>query len=277
MNIAGFTLRTLNPAASVAFYTETFGFVLDAEPGSSTGADGVTVYPLKCEQSGAVLTLRHDPGVKASSPYQLQPHDNYWKFSVFVDDIQRVAERLRQLGTEVSEPFQFGEVGYLAHLKDPEGYAIELIQRTFRANTPDVAEKASCALGEKPQLGLLTLRTADPLRSIRFYERECGLQLFVRMYVERGNGFTLYFLGPKHLTPPSADIDAIANREWLYQQRELFVELQHYWGSEWQPGFQLADGAGEPYGLHHITIHAAGGKAQTHTPAGHRVEFLSSE
>ena len=63
------------------------------------------------------------------------------------------------------------------------------------------------------------------------------LKLLVRMYVKRGAGFTLYFLGDKKLQPPNPDIDAIENREWMYQQSHLFIEIQHYWSSEFDDEF----------------------------------------
>lgn len=38
---------------------------------------------------------------------------------------------------------------------------------------------------------------------------------------------------------PSPDIDAIENREWMYQQEHLFIEIQHYWNSEHDSDFIL--------------------------------------
>jgi len=57
--------------------------------------------------------------------------------------------------------------------------------------------------------------------------------------VTRGNGFTLYFLGDKSFDVPNQDIDAIENREWMYQQNHLFIEIQHYWNSEYDTNFSL--------------------------------------
>lgn len=280
MAIVGFTLRSQQPEAAVKFYTEVLGLTL----GERQHDGPITTYPLHCALSGATLTFRHDPSVQAGSPYELRADDNYWKFSLFVDDIVKTADTLRSRGVEVTEPVQFGEVGYLAHFNDPEGFAIELIQRTFKSCGPkgsSPTSPAGSAASTPPQLGLITLRTCDPLQSVAFYERRAGLRLFVRMYVERGKGFTLYFLGPQHLSPPSANIDAVENREWLYQQHELFVELQHYWGSEWQAEFTLADRLDEPSGFDHLTIAApmaqhpqATSEAFTRSPAGHRVQFV---
>lgn len=277
MSVASLCLKTCNPDLALRFYTEELGFTVASktivpESGAPAGGNSqIAYYQLQAQNSplGAKLYLRHDKeAASGAAGYELGPSDSYWKYSLFVDDIQRVATELRSRSAEgesaVSEPFQFGDVGYLAHLKDCENYAIELIQRTFKAtNTTETTERqpasaeqplAEYPLKELPQLGLITLRTADPVRSMQFYQQVCGLKLLVRMYVERGSGFTLYFYGPSHLTPPSSDIDAVVNREWLYQQPELFVELQHYWGSEWQPEFRLDNKADDPYGLAHFTL-----------------------
>ncbi|WP_290672028.1 hypothetical protein [Kordia sp.] len=62
---------------------------------------------------------------------------------------------------------------------------------------------------------MFTIRTKDPLKIIAFYENILDLKLFVRMYVDRGIGFTLYFLGDKNLQAPNPDIDALENIEWM--------------------------------------------------------------
>ncbi|WP_074408459.1 hypothetical protein [Aquimarina megaterium] len=136
------------------------------------------------------------------------------------------------------------------HAKDIENYQIEFIQKTFKQNTPSYLKTSKTyPLYQLPTMGLITLRTTDPIKSIRFYESFFGMKLLVRMYVNRSNGFTLYFLGDNNLVVPNPDIDAIENREWMYQQNSTFIELQYYWGSEHQKGFKLQTIEDEPIGF----------------------------
>lgn len=226
MQLTGFQLSIRYPEKTLAFYTETLGMRLCKTEDNDTHV----VYTLCFENASQQLQLVHEKD-KNLAPYALSPQDSYWKFSIFVDDIQQVYQRLMAQGHSVSEPYQFGDIGYLAHTLDSENHQIEFIQKSFQGK-PIVNNNT-------PVLGLLTLRTADPMKSIRLFETVLDMKLLVRMHVERGSGFSLYFLGDKNLTPPSSDMDALENREWMYQQQHLFIELQHYWGSEHNPDFAL--------------------------------------
>lgn len=227
MQLFGFQLVIQHPKKTLAFYTKTLGMTLF----DLTENDTQSIYIVGFHQE-QTLQLVYDK-TKKLPPYTLQPTDNYWKFSLFVDDIQAVYQRLTATNHSVGEPYQFGDIGYLAHTLDTENHQIEFIQKTFK-DTP-----RPVALVKNPALGLLTLRTADSMKSIRLFEDVLAMKLHVRMHVERGGGFSLYFLGDNNLTPPSGDMDALENREWLYQQRHLFIELQHYWGSDHADDFSL--------------------------------------
>lgn len=230
MQLEGFRLQTAAPAKLAEFYTEVLGMevLMRGEGRVRLGLPGQRFLELVDGASG---------------PYTPQPEDAYWKFSLFVDDLSRVHQRLLQLGVEASTPNQFGEVGYLMHIADPAGHAIEFIQTRFKGDGLSVPPVLSAPLHERPVLGLLTLRTKDPIKSVDFFRRRFGLELFVRMYVRRGRGFSLYFLGDSALSAPSADIDAIENRPWMYSSGSCFIELQYYWGSEFDPGFSLMNPA----------------------------------
>lgn len=158
--------------------------------------------------------------VRSAAPYVHRSRDNYWKFSVFVRDIEAAAARV----PGATAPAQFGDVGYLAHAEDDAGHKIELIQKSF-AQDPLVDDEA-------PQLGLMTLRTRDPVKSVAEFCALFDLGYVVRMHVERAGGFSLYFLGPRGLVPPSPGVDALENRTWMYGQRALFIELQHRWSDK---------------------------------------------
>lgn len=227
MQLHSFTLQVFEVEKTLDFYTEVLGFSLVAE----RVEEALRYYELALGNKDFCIRLKYDPRV-APIVYQEKASDHYWKYSLFVDDIQKVYQDLRAQQIMIGEPFQFGDIGYLAHTADRENHKIEYIQKTFK-------QQPAITTTEPTALGLLTIRTKDPVKIIQFYEDLLGMKLFVRMYVERGNGFTLYFLGDKHLQAPNADIDAIENREWMYQQSHLFIEIQHYWNSEYDATFQL--------------------------------------
>lgn len=233
MNLQSFTLQIFEPKQTIAFYTNVLGFIVKEEFTQNNS----TFYNLYQKDAAFHIQLQYNSLLEKKT-YQQKPTDNYWKYSLFVDDIQKVYKELRQQQYSVGEPYQFGDIGYLAHTKDTENHQIEFIQKTFKQNSPIKISSNSFKESETA-LGLLTIRTKDPLKSIRFYEEILDLKLFVRMYVDRGNGFTLYFLGAQNLTAPNPDIDAIENREWMYQQRHLFIEIQYYWNTEQDEDFSL--------------------------------------
>ena len=60
---------------------------------------------------------------------------------------------------------------------------------------------------------------------LRFYRDFLGMKLLVREDVS-DYGFFLYFLAFTDDKPPSSNIDAVENREWLYQRQYTVLELQ---------------------------------------------------
>ncbi|WP_196888398.1 VOC family protein [Aureivirga sp. CE67] len=234
MTLTGFTLQIKNPEKTIQFYTEILGMQLLKEEKK----ENIIFYDLSFPNNSFVIQLKFDEKNKDIN-YQQNSIDNYWKYSLFVKDIIRVYEQLQKMDYPIGEPFQFGKIGYLSHTQDIENHQIEFIQTSFKENTKPTEEDNQFFLKEPPILGLLTIRTKDPVKTIQLYENLFDMKLFVRMYVDRGNGFTLYFLGNKNLEAPSSDIDVIENREWMYQQNHLFVEIQYYWESELDSSFDL--------------------------------------
>ena len=233
MELQGFTLQIFELRKTISFYTDVLGFILN----DTFLKNDTTYYNLQLANTNFCLQLKHTTGLEKIS-YQQLPNDNYWKYSIFVDDIQKVHKELQQQQYQINEPYQFGDIGYLAHTTDVENHQIEFIQKTFKQNSPK-PNNTTTFKEDVAVLGLLTIRTKDPVKSIAFYENILDLKLLVRMYVDRGRGFTLYFLADKNLQAPNPDIDAIENREWMYQQRHLFVEIQYYWNSEYDTEFSL--------------------------------------
>ncbi len=231
MKLSKLVLKSQNIKEAIAYYTK----VLGAELISISNKEKEERYLFQFTKgNSAALELRHQKGLDdKNDAYKQEPTDTYWKYSLFVCDILQVYNAIKNNHT-IGTPYQFGNIGYLSHTHDIEAYNIEFIQKDFKENTKPSIAQDQYPLKEIPVLGLITLRTKDPLKSIQFYELYFELKLHVRMYVDRGNGvgFTLYFLGGKSLQAPSKDIDAIENREWMYQQNETFIELQYHWGTE---------------------------------------------
>ncbi|MEM7129407.1 MAG: VOC family protein [Chloroflexota bacterium] len=206
----------------------------------------------------------------SSESYEEAPTDNYWKYSLFVDDIERTYQALDPKYL-AGKPYQFKDIGYLLHTSDPNNYNIEFIQKYFKENTQPTDSQDTLPLKESPVFGLITLRTKDPVQSIKFYENFFGLKFIERMNVARedGTGFSLYFLGPEHLQPPNlADPDAIENREWLYHQEETFIELQYHWGTEHRTDFHYIDKSDRVLGLKGV-VFATNHLEKTYTTLSH--------
>ena len=293
IKLSSFCLGSQSPEKAVDFYQKVLGMELL----ETRSYENIRVYILRFPQSDAGLELPFVLGLelrqdmsKKNCPYYQEGTDAYWKYSVFVDDIQLAYEKLKDK-TNVSEPFQFGDIGYLMHLTDSENYNIEFIQKSFKQNMPKTLPNPNqnqnqnsepksnpdinSPLHQIPVMGLITMRTKDPVKSIRFYEQFFGLRLLVRMYVDHGTGFSLYFLGDKHLEPPYNDIDAVENREWMYQQNTCFIELQHYWGSEFQKEFTLSHKADEPMGFKAIQFKTDNLQTLKHDLDSRRVAYAN--
>ena len=178
-----------------------------------------TLAPASTGGFGAVVFREHGPSLPATT----QGLDAYWKFSVFTDDIVELRDALVDSGRQVTEPIQFGEIGYLCHLDEPGGNAIELLQRTFKDNP-------AAAHASPHRLGLVTLRVTDVAASLDFYRSTLGMRLLSTMAVDDGrpDPFDLYFLGWVDAEPPMQDPSAVGNREWTYQRQSTLIELQHY-------------------------------------------------
>ncbi|WP_122073837.1 VOC family protein [Pseudophaeobacter sp. EL27] len=203
--------RCLAPDAQKRFYIDILGMGLRE--------DGAVSYDPA--QAGLLF-------VKAERPYQPSAGDVYWKIALAVQNIELAYKQLTAQGIEVSTPHQFRDIGYLAHFHDPEGFTIELIEHWFEGNRPSGKPDPS-RLGGGASLNLLTLRTHDiaPLREACL---AWGMTCLSVQSVET-HGFTLHFFAFTDDTPPSADLTAIENREWLYQRPYSVLEIQEVHGS----------------------------------------------
>lgn len=235
------TLRIGDLQASLAFYCGRLGMRLVAEqtfgstkraflafdentPGGleALAGQGITVLELRqCDPEACGPKGRLDPGGE----------DGYWKIGITLADVDLARASLVAQGIEVSVPRQFRDIGYLCHLSDPDGFQIELLQHRFAGSHAPVPRQAGYPLGGPATFGQVTLRVRDPEASLRFYRDLLGLRLLSRQTVAP-HRFTLYFLAGTDECPPHDDLDAVGNREWLWQRPYTTLELQHRWGTE---------------------------------------------
>ena len=200
-------LNCLNPAAQRQFYVDILG--MNSSGDASLGYGG----------RQARLAF-----FQSSEPYKPEPNDVYWKIALAVPDIELAYRQLTDFGVTVSEPKQFRDIGYLAHLKDPEGFTIELVNHRFKDESPKVVFNSD-KLGGGATLNLLTLRTAN-IEAAKVRLEEFGMKLLSIQPVE-SHGFTLYFYAFTDDVPPSNDPIALINRCWLYQRPYTVLEVQH--------------------------------------------------
>lgn len=203
-------LRCSDPDAQRQFYGDALGM--------QERADGAIGYG--AGEAGLVFEA-------ADSPYRPSPSDLYWKIALAVPNIDVAHQQLTEKGIEIGAPHQFGDIAYLAHFKDPEGFTIELIDHWFQGHRP-VQDVDTQRLGGGPCLNLLTLRAVD----IDPVESSCnafGMRPLSIAPVPN-HGFTLYFYALTGERPPNPDLYAVENRTWVYQRPYTVLEIQHVYG-----------------------------------------------
>lgn len=174
--------------------------------------------------AAARVSFVEEPGRPVFETNELGP---YWKISVADDDLDATTSALIAGGVAVTEPQQFLDIGYLAHLHEPGGTAVELLQRTF--DPPRSTPPAPAAA----QLALITLRATERHAFERFLGAGLGMSLLATMAVDHGgpDPFDLSFWGfidPDAAGRPNPDVASVDNREWLYQLPVTLIELQHH-------------------------------------------------
>lgn len=244
IQIAQHTLRISNAAVSLPFYQDKLGMTLLAQRSNGDDrhyflgfiAPGETLTASESDpaqwQSRSFLELVHsEAGPELDVRIQPDNGEGYWKIAISISELDIAHDRLMANGVEVDTPRQIGDIAYLCHFNDPDGYCIELIQHDFLQNHQPAAEDPAYALGSRPTFSLITYRVKDAEASLRFYTERLGMRLLSVQAVEQ-RGFTLYFLACTDEDPPHADLAHVDNREWLWQRPYSMVELQHVWGTE---------------------------------------------
>lgn len=158
-------------------------------------------------------------------PYHPLPADLYWKIGITLQNLDSAVEYLTEQGWPVSAPRQFRDIGYLCHLQDPEGFQIELLQQGFEGNHGP-APSSGHPIGAQATLAHLTLRVADLEAAKSKFGGDMGMRLMsVQPVPERA--FCLYFYSWNEEPLPDPDLQAVANREWLWARPYTLLELQH--------------------------------------------------
>lgn len=226
--ITGIALSVRDPERLATFYCGVLGMSRQ-----TLGDDIAVGYG---GQGGALILRRS----KSQERYQHEKTDRYWKIAITLPDLDVAYAQLVQKGVSVTQPHQFREVAYMAHLADPEGYVVELIQHTFGGADRSLTGDLNLPLGGGAQVGLITLRTTDIERDLRVCQHDLGMSYLSRQAIT-DLGFDLYFVAFTDEHPPSDDVNAIQNREWLWQRPYTTLEFQHVLN-----GPPIAPASGEP-------------------------------
>lgn len=177
---------------------------------------------VKCEYSSPGCCLEFLP--IATQPYTEKSVDQYWKIGITLRDLDIAVEYLKQQDVDVTEPRQFADIGYMCHLRDPNGFVIELLQQGFEGNAKDAP--TGHPVGAQATLAHITLRVSDMQAAGYFFENELRMRLMSVQQVDEW-GFCLYFYAWSNEPLPDADPASIANREWLWSRPYTLIELQH--------------------------------------------------
>lgn len=161
-------------------------------------------------------------------PFKTSNDSLYWKIGLTFRDLDKAVEDLRTRGLSLPDPRQFLDVGYLCHLHDPNGFPIELLQQGFEGNHSTVESQGAHPVAAQATLAHVTLRVSDLPALQALCERQLKMRL---MSVQRislpERKFDLYFYGWSDEILPDPDVEAVANREWLYARPYSLLELQH--------------------------------------------------
>ena len=215
--IAALEMPVSDPKALGRFYCD----VLGMRPSARNNAIAVGYG-----DTGASLEFRRSD----ASPYIHQKTDRYWKIAITVPDLDIASAQLAARGIEVTEPHQFRDIAYMAHLSDPEGHIIELIQHRFKDHPkPKVGDRES-PLGGGAEISLITLRTNDIHAEMKHCRDQLGMTYLSRQALT-DIGFDLYFFALTKERPPFSDVNAVGNREWLWQRPYTVLEFQHLLGN----------------------------------------------
>lgn len=123
-------LRVGNLEKSIGFYTEVFGMKLLRQKDYPDGRFTLAFVGYGNESDNTVIELTHNWDI---TEYELG--SGFGHLAIAVDDVYSACEKIRDSGGEITRepgPMKHGET-ILAFVKDPDGYAIELLADKHRA------------------------------------------------------------------------------------------------------------------------------------------------
>ena len=247
-------LNVASPDSLAKFYIDRLGMAVHTEDENQ-----ILSFP----GQGASLELRKS---RDTGRYTHQPGDRYWKIGITLPNVDVAHGQLHDAGVQVSEPHQFGDIGYMCHLSDPDGFSIELLQHHFETNRPSGLGDTDQRLGGGAQIGQVTLRCTDIASTLAFYHDQMGMTLLSVQPVNT-YGFTLYFLAFTDEVPPNSDLKAVVNREWLWQRPYTTLEIQHLE----KPGAVVQPSDEERVGFGGLVLSGADRPEYRHDEAGSSV------
>ena len=219
MKIARNRLCVADPATVRAFYCDLLGMAAFEGKGAPIGYDRDQCL------------LEFEGG--ADAPFYDVGDGFYWKIGITLEDLDAAVGYLRAEGCDVSEPRQFQEIGYMCHLRDPSGLPIELLQQSFEGGHTPFAEARGHPVGVQATLAHVTLRISDLTAAKRICEERLGMRLMsVQPVALPERRFTLYFYAWSQEALPDPDLEAVANREWLWARPYTLLELQLLEGAD---------------------------------------------
>lgn len=119
-------IRVGDLTRSIDFYTQVLGMRLLRQKDYPEGRFTLAFVGYGEEASNTVIELTHNWDTQS---YDLG--EGFGHLAIEVDDIYAVCDEIKQKGGEVSRepgPMKFGTT-VIAFVKDPDGYAIELIEK----------------------------------------------------------------------------------------------------------------------------------------------------
>jgi lactoylglutathione lyase len=127
MRILHTMIRVGNLDASIAFYTDVLGMQLLRRKDYDSGRFTLAFLGYGDEQESTVLELTHNWDVDS---YQLG--DGFGHLAIAVPDAAQACDEIRKRGGRVvreAGPMKHGDT-VIAFVEDPDGYKIELIERS---------------------------------------------------------------------------------------------------------------------------------------------------
>lgn len=224
------------------FYVENFGMTNKETFSSSTVIGYSTNYdedfhPTSNELSPPTYLEFHHKNSSTNEKLLVNSgiSNVYWKIGITTYDVDHVRKILQSKQIQCDDPVQFEDIGYVCHLKDPNGFIIELLQhdfqKTFNENIKKNGRKIinnHFSLGYPCCLGQITLQTNDIMKTRWFYEDILAMKLLSIQKITKFD-FTLYFFGWIDENPPKSDLeDIFTNREWLWKRPYTIIEFRYF-------------------------------------------------